>query len=76
MNRPQFTHASGAVLGTRVPALERISQAASFMEPGARPEAASFEWSPQFSKFSFSLSGNRLRQGSCVPAGVPSSLTK
>jgi alpha-galactosidase len=74
MNRRRFLHASGAVLGTCLPALDRVSQAASAMQSEARQESTSFEWSTEFLEFSFLLSRDRLRQGSCVPVGVPFAL--
>ena len=65
MNRRRFLHASGVMLGSFLPGISSILEAADLAP------CSPFEWSTEFLKFSFTLSAGRLRQGCCVPIGIP-----
>ena len=65
MDRRRFLHASGVMLGSFLPAISSIVEAADLAP------YSPFEWSTEFLKFSFTLSAGQLRQGRCVPMGTP-----
>ena len=65
MNRRRFLHASGVMLGSFLPGISSIVDAADLAQ------YSPFDWSTEFLKFSFTLSAGRLRQGRCVPMGIP-----
>jgi len=64
MDRRKFLHASGVILGSFLPGISSIAEAADLAQ------YSPFDWSTEFLKFSFTLSAGRLRQGRCVPMGI------
>ncbi len=65
MDRRKFLHASGVMLGSFLPGISSISDAADLVQDSP------FDWSTEFLKFSFTLSAGRLRQERCAPVGLP-----
>jgi alpha-galactosidase len=64
MDRRKFLHDSGALLGTFLPGISSIAEAANLAQNSP------FYWSTEFLKFSFAISAGRLRQGSFAPLGI------
>ncbi len=68
MDRRKFLHKSGVMLGSFLPGMSGIVNATGL--PQDTSHDTPFVWSTEFLKFSFALSGGRLRQGHCLPAGI------
>ena len=65
MDRRRFLHAGGVMLSSFLPGISSIAEAAELAP------YSPFDWSTEFLKFSFTPSAGRLRQGRCVPMGIP-----